>query len=63
MFENNFNSAVLQAESVLTNSLFNQAIVQYSTEERPRTPITTGVPHTQITGATSGIVPEANYRR
>lgn len=51
VFENNFNSAVLQAESVLTNSLFNQAIVQYSTEERPRTPVTTGVPHTQITGA------------
>lgn len=53
VFENNFNSAVLQAESVLTNSLFNQAIIQLSNEERPRTPINTSAPHTQITGAVS----------
>lgn len=48
VFENNFNSAVVSAESVFGNNTFNQAIVQFSSEERPRTPTTTSVPATQI---------------
>jgi Carboxypeptidase regulatory-like domain len=48
VFENNFNSAVLTAESVLTDQIFNQAILQFSTEERPRTPTVTSIMSTQI---------------
>ena len=48
IFENNFNSAVLSAESVLSDGIFNQAIVQFSTEERPRTPTVTSIMATQI---------------
>ena len=36
-----FNQAVLQGESVFTNNLFNQFIIQRSIDERPITPQTT----------------------
>ena len=48
IFENNFNTAVLSAESVFSQSIFNQAIVQFSSEERPRTPTVQTVESTQI---------------
>ncbi|HVT43150.1 MAG TPA: TonB-dependent receptor [Thermoanaerobaculia bacterium] len=50
VFKNDFNSAVLQAESVLTPSMFNQIILQVSKEERPRDPLSTAVPRTFIGG-------------
>jgi hypothetical protein len=61
VFENNFNSAVLQGESVLTSSLFNQAIIQYSNEERPRSPVNTSVPHTQINGVVAYQFGQADF--
>jgi len=47
---NRFNTAVVQAESVLTGSLFNQLILQYSKEDRPIVPVTTDIPDTNISG-------------
>jgi hypothetical protein len=47
---NKTNSAVVQAESVLTPSLFNQVIVQYGWEDRPIDPLSTAIPATQIQG-------------
>jgi hypothetical protein len=46
-----FNQAVLQGETVFTSSLFNQFIVQHSTDERPIEPRTT-TPEVAITYAT-----------
>jgi hypothetical protein len=45
-----FNQLVLQGESVFSNSMFNQLIVQYSTDERPISPRTT-TPEVAITYA------------
>jgi hypothetical protein len=43
-----FNQLVGQAETVITNSLFNQLIAQYETQERPITPIVEGFPEVQV---------------
>ncbi len=48
---NEFNQAVLQAESVFTSSIFNQVILQYGNEERPINPSVTNLPDINITGA------------
>lgn len=52
-FANQFNTAVLQSESVFTNSMFNQAILQLSKEERPRTPVNDRIPYTRVFGEIS----------
>ena len=46
--ENSFNSLVLTANSVLSENMFNEAIVQYSAEERPRGANVTNLPEAQI---------------
>ncbi len=46
--KNNFNSLVATLNSVLGENSFNELIVQYSKEERPRAPNTTTLPETQI---------------
>jgi outer membrane receptor protein involved in Fe transport len=46
--ENSFNSFVVSLNSVLSQNAFNEAIVQYATEERPRSPNVTSIPETQI---------------
>jgi outer membrane receptor protein involved in Fe transport len=48
VFENNFNTLVGELTSVFTSNLFNQFIVQWSNEERPRTPFVTSAPHTLV---------------
>jgi outer membrane receptor protein involved in Fe transport len=47
---NSFNSLVFTLNSVLSDSAFNEAFVQYATEERPRAPNNTSLPETQIRG-------------
>lgn len=44
-----FNQLVLQAETVVTNNIFNQLIAQYATDNRPISAETTGVPEATIT--------------
>ncbi|HEX2120031.1 MAG TPA: carboxypeptidase regulatory-like domain-containing protein, partial [Thermoanaerobaculia bacterium] len=51
---NTVNSYVGQLDSVITSSLYNFALVQYSIEERPINALTSGVPFTQIGGLQSG---------
>lgn len=46
--ENNFNSFVASLNSVLSEDAFNELIVQYSAEERPRTANSTTLPETGI---------------
>lgn len=53
---NTVNSYVGQLDSVLTNSLYNFALVQYSLEERPINALTTSFPQISIAGLTSGSV-------
>jgi hypothetical protein len=43
-----FNQLVAQAESVFTNSLFNQAILEYERQERPISPTTEGFPEINV---------------
>jgi outer membrane receptor protein involved in Fe transport len=47
---NNFDSLVGNLNSVLSDNAFNEAIIQYSAERRPRTPNTTLIPETAIYG-------------
>ena len=49
---NTVNSYVGQLDSVLSSSLYNFALGQYSLEERPINPLTTSFPSTRITGLT-----------
>ena len=44
-----FNQLVGQAESVFSNTLFNQLIAQYETQERPISPISEGYPEIVVT--------------
>jgi hypothetical protein len=53
---NTVNSYVGQADSILSPSLYNFALLQYSLEERPINPLTTSFPSTRINGLTSGTV-------
>ena len=53
---NTVNSYVGQLDSVLSNSLYNFALGQYSLEERPINPLTTTFPKINISGLTSGTV-------
>lgn len=46
--ENSFNSLVLTLNSVLSDNVFNEAYVQYSLEERPRTANNTSIPEAGI---------------
>jgi hypothetical protein len=46
--ENSFNSLVAAMNSVLSDRSFNELIVQYSLEERPRTANNDALPETQI---------------
>ncbi|MEO8217103.1 MAG: carboxypeptidase regulatory-like domain-containing protein [Acidobacteriota bacterium] len=39
-----FNQLVGQAETIITSNLFNQALIQYSKDERPVDPVTTNSP-------------------
>jgi outer membrane receptor protein involved in Fe transport len=50
-----FNQLVGQAESIFTTNMFNQALVQYSKDERPIDPVSQG-PELQISGITSGAI-------
>lgn len=60
-FENgDFFSVVASFNSVLTDSAFNEAIVQYSDEARPRIPNTTLIPEVQIRGF-QGTFGQRNY--
>jgi len=45
-----FNTAVMQMESVLTNSLFNQLILQVAKDERPIEPLNNTIPFIQVFG-------------
>jgi hypothetical protein len=47
---NTSSSAVLQMESVLSSTLFNQMVLQFAVEERPINALTTSVPDTTISG-------------
>ncbi len=46
--KNSFNSLVATLNSVVSEDAFNEAIIQYSLEERPREPNNTTLPETQI---------------
>ena len=46
--ENSFNSFNANLNSVLSDDMFNELIVQYATEERPRTANNTSLPETGI---------------
>jgi len=46
--ENSFNSFVATLNSVFSEDAFNELIVQYATEERPRTANYTAIPEVQI---------------
>jgi len=48
-----FNQLVGQGETVFTNNLYNQLLVQYSKDERPISAVSSG-PELQISGITSG---------
>lgn len=50
---NTVNSYVAQFDSVLTNSMYNFALLQYSLEERPINPLTTDVGQIRVTSGTS----------
>ena len=50
-----FNQLVGQAETIVTSNLFNQALVQYSKDERPINPVSRG-PEIQVSGITSGAI-------
>jgi len=50
-----FNQLVGQGETIVTNNLFNQALVQYSKDERPIDPVSRG-PEIQVSGITSGAI-------
>lgn len=57
-----FNQLVGQAETVLTNSVFNQAIVQYERQERPITPLASGYPEISVTqGSGSAVFGNLNF--
>ncbi|NWG00988.1 MAG: TonB-dependent receptor [Thermoanaerobaculaceae bacterium] len=50
-FENgDFYSVVANVNSVFSANIFNEAILQYSDESRPRIPNVTGIPEVQIRG-------------
>lgn len=51
-----FNQLVGQAETVLTNTIFNQAILQYEKQERPIEPIASGYPELSVTQGNGSIV-------
>ena len=53
---NTVNSYVGQLDSVLSSSLFNFALGQYSLEERPIVPLTTSFPKINITGLSPTVV-------
>ncbi|MFV2073169.1 MAG: TonB-dependent receptor domain-containing protein [Thermoanaerobaculales bacterium] len=59
--ENSFNSLVLTANSVLSENWFNEAIVQYSAEERPRTANTTAIPEAQIGFSYDAVFGQNNF--
>jgi outer membrane receptor protein involved in Fe transport len=46
--ENSFNSLVVSLNSVFSENSFNEAIVQYALEERPRSANVTSIPETQV---------------
>jgi len=50
-----FNQLVLQGETIFTSNMFNQLIVQYATDERPISPITS-TPEVAVTYATGQTV-------
>jgi outer membrane receptor protein involved in Fe transport len=51
-----FNQLVGQAETVFTNTLFNQIILQYEKQERPIDPIASGYPEVSVTQGTGSAV-------
>ncbi len=53
---NTVDSYVAQMDSILSPSMYNFALLQYSLEERPIFPRTTTFPSTRINGLTSGSV-------
>jgi len=59
--ENSFNSLVLTANSVLSENMFNEAIIQYSAEERPRTANTTAIPEAQIGFSYDAVFGQNNF--
>jgi hypothetical protein len=61
VLENNFDTAVMQMESVISSVAEMQALVQFSREERPRLPTMTILPQTQITGTTPYIFGQLEF--
>jgi hypothetical protein len=53
---NTVNSWVAQADSIISPSIYNFALLQYSLEERPINPLTTAYPQFYIGGLQSGNV-------
>jgi outer membrane receptor protein involved in Fe transport len=48
VFDNKFNTSVLQAHSIFGPTLLNEAMLQFSSEDRPRDPFTTSAPRTFV---------------
>jgi hypothetical protein len=59
--KNNFNSAVLNLNAVLSPSAFNEFIFQHSKEERPRIANNTTLPETQISTSYDAVFGQKNY--
>jgi len=59
--ENSFNSAVLTLNSVLSENMFNEAIVQYSAEERPRSANVTDIPEAQVSFSYWAVFGQNNF--
>ncbi len=59
--ENKFNSAVLTWNSVFSENVFNEALLQYSKEERPRTANITSIPEVRIGRTYEGVFGQNNF--
>ncbi len=59
--ENSFNSLVVTLNSVISENVFNEAIVQYSAEERPRTANVTSIPEAQIGFSFDAVFGQNNF--
>jgi len=57
-----FNQLVGQAETVLTNTIFNQLVLQYEKQERPIDPLASGYPEVSVTqGSGSAVFGNLNF--